>query len=138
MPNEIARQDYIKKLAQQLDLRAFDLGRLFQYPTDEIVRSLFQSIVDKIDTAHDDYFSEGALQGTLEAWLRAMLQLSPRYKLVIQGKHDLNDDPPGYSDLMLIDPSSKIAVLFELERIRVKYILDPRDKEKKKAHVYSH
>ena len=132
VPNEIARQDYVNKLAPKLDLRAFDLGRLFQYPTDENLRSLFQSIVDKIDTAHDDYFSEGALQGTLEAWLRAKLQLSPRYKLVIQGEHGMTENPPGYSDLMMIDPSSKIAIVVELERIRVKYILDPRDKKNKR------
>ena len=42
VPNEITRQDYINKLSQHLDLRSFDLGRLFQYPTVEIVRNLLQ------------------------------------------------------------------------------------------------
>ena len=125
VPNEIARQDYLKKLEQKIGLRAFDLGRLFQDPTAETIRSFFQSIVNEIGTAHDANFSEGALQGTLESWLKAMQLMAPRYKVFVEAKHDgLPNDTQGYSDLLLIDPSSNIVVLVELERIRLQYVLN--------------
>jgi hypothetical protein len=54
-----------------------------------------------------------------------MQLLAPRYKVVVEAKHDgLPNGATGYSDLLLIDPSSNIVVLVELERIRLQYVLD--------------
>ena len=69
------------------------------------------------ETIPDDIFSKGALQSTIESFLRALVLRIPRYK--VRCEYQINE---GYSDILLVDSITGIAVLIELARIRYKYI----------------
>jgi hypothetical protein len=83
------------------------------------LKNLLNSILEKQETMLDNSFSEGALQGTLEAALRAQNEYNVSFEMMKAEEefpNSLNPNKPFRTDLTL--ETSQDVIIIELKRVR--------------------
>jgi hypothetical protein len=119
--NEINRLDFVSRLVHRLEL-AQTLWRKFQIEKSaSSLQSMLHQVVDKQQTIFDNFFSEGALQSTLEASFRAS-------RVAVEAEFPVQDDKKNSerSDL-IFTTDEDVKAIIDLKCLRLNCIQPQAD-----------
>jgi len=113
VPNEVAKIQFLDELRKIIKIHDGAMTLLGDNPTEENVKNFLWTIIQQQETIHDCYFSEGGLQGEIEAALRAKNE-ERKVAEIIRVDREYND---GTRPDMIIKMFEKV-IMFEFKRIR--------------------
>nr|CAG4715403.1 unnamed protein product [Naegleria fowleri] len=117
IPNAIAKLQYLEQLKRIISLNESIIEKFINHPTEDNLKSLLWTILKQQETIYDNSMSEGGLQGSIEAALRAQklklfdLTAEKEYKVFKNGKEY------SYRSDLVIKTANDVFII-EFKRVR--------------------